>query len=74
MICKYSEVIFFGVFHVGINVGSRSEPWLCLLKFLEYDKESCRELFCTSFLHGEDKLLAVNSLGGSQMCWFFGGD
>ena len=64
LICKCSKVIFLVEFHVGIDVGSRSEPWLWLLEFLAYDEESFRELFCTSFIPEEDKWLVMDSLGG----------
>ena len=64
MICKCFKVIFLGGFHIGIDVGSRSEPWLWLLELLAYDEESFRELFCTSCLPREDKWLVMNSLGG----------
>ena len=40
--CKCSEVIFLVEFHVGIDVRLCSEPWLWLLEFLLYDKESCQ--------------------------------
>ena len=66
LICKCPEVIFLVEFHVKIDVGSLSEPLLWLLEFSAYDKDSSQELFCTSFLPGEDKWLVMDSLGGES--------
>ena len=71
--CKCSEVIFLVEFHIGINVGSRNEPWLWFLEFSAYDEESSQEFLCTSCIPREEKWLVMDSFGGESeemVCWW----